>query len=171
MASFDWKSLLGQVAPVIGTALGGPLAGLAVKTVGDALGLKNATEEDVSAGLAVATPEQFAAIKKADQEFARQMKELDIKVEELETKDRDSARSMMIQTKSKTPAILSYFIVILITAIYCYLVMGDYSSLTVSDLVLGRILGTLDTAFAVVLAYWLGAAHREPYQQVKGPSK
>src|SRR5258708_15715904 len=169
--SCDWKSLLGQVAPVIGTAVGGPLAGLAIKTVGDALGLQAPTQDTVSAALANATPEQFAAIKKADQDFARQMKELDIKLDELDTSDRSSARAMMIQTKSKTPEILSYFIVILITVIYVYLVVGDYSQLTVSDLVLGRILGTLDTAFAVVLAYWLGAAHREPYQQQKGNTK
>jgi hypothetical protein len=168
MSSFNWKSLVGSVAPTIATALGGPLAGMAVKTVGDALGLATATDDTVSAALQNATPDQLAAIKKADQDFAAKMKELDIKLDELDTQDRASARAMMIQTKAKTPAVLSYFVVILITAIYCYLIMGDYSQLTVSDLVLGRILGTLDTAFAVVLAYWLGAAHREPFQQQKG---
>lgn len=166
--SFDWKSLVGSIAPTIATALGGPLAGMAVKALGDAAGLSNATEETVAAAIQGATPELLAKIKAADQDFARQMKELDIKLEELDTSDRASARAMMIQTKAKTPAVLSYFVVILITAIYCYLIMGDYSSLTVSDLVLGRILGTLDTAFAVVLAYWLGAAHREPYQKGTG---
>src|SRR5258708_18189201 len=116
--SFDWKSLLGQVAPVIGTALGGPLAGLAIKTVGDALGVQAPTVDTVSAALANATPDQLAAIKKADQDFARQMKELDIKLDELDTSDRASARSMMIQTRARTPAVLSYFVVILITARY-----------------------------------------------------
>jgi hypothetical protein len=165
--AFDWRSLVATVAPVLGTALGGPLAGMAVKAIGDAVGLQSATVDTVSTALANATPDQLAAIKKADQDFARQMKELDIKLDELETEDRASARQMMIQTRARTPAVLSYFVVILITAIYCYLIMGDYSQLTVSDLVLGRILGTLDTAFAVVLAYWLGAAHREPFQQPK----
>lgn len=163
--NFDWKSLVSSVAPTIATALYGPLAGMAVKAVGEAIGVEKPTEDTVSAALANATPDMLLKIKQADQDFAARMKELDIKVAELETKDRDSARSMMIQTKAKTPAVLSYFVVILITVVYCYLIMGDYSQLTVSDLVLGRILGTLDTAFAVVLTYWLGSAHREPFQQ------
>src|SRR5882724_9953552 len=163
--SFDWKSLVGSVAPTLATALGGPLAGMAVKAIGDAVGVSNPTTDTVSVALANATPDQLAAIKKADQDFARQMKELDIKLDDLETQDRASARSMNIQTKARTPAILSYFIVITISILYGYLVMSDYDKLNVSDLVLGRILGTLDTAFAVVLAYWLGAAHREPYPQ------
>ena len=34
----DWKSIIGVVAPTLATALGGPLAGLAVETLGKALG-------------------------------------------------------------------------------------------------------------------------------------
>lgn len=165
--SFDWKSLVGSVAPTIATALGGPLAGMAVKAVGDALGLEKPSEDAVSAALANATPDMLLKVKQADQEFSARMKELDIKVSELETQDRASARAMMIQTKARTPAVLSYFIVLLTAAIYAYLVMGEYDKLTVSDLVLGRILGTLDMAFGVVLAYWLGSAHREPYPAAK----
>jgi hypothetical protein len=168
MSSFNWKGLIGSVAPTLATALGGPLAGMAVQAIGGALGLSDATEEKLSAALAGAKPEDLIALKTADQAFAAKMKELDIKVEELETKDRDSARNLMVQTHSRTPAVLSYFIVVVTAGIYTYLVAGEYDKLTVSDLVLGRILGTLDMAFGVVLAYWLGSAH---HQQNNAPTK
>jgi len=161
---FDWKKLIGSVAPTIATALGGPLAGYAVREIGTALGLEAATESTISTALQNATPETLLRIKELDQSFALKMEQMGIDVKKLEFEDTSGARAMLIQTRARTPAILSYFIVVSITALYAYLIMGDYNALSISDLVLGRILGTLDTAFAVVLAFWLGSAHREPYQ-------
>ena len=47
--------LLGQVAPTIATALGGPLAGVAVKTLSNVLlGHENGSEDEVKATKAVA---------------------------------------------------------------------------------------------------------------------
>ncbi len=37
MADFDWKQVIKSIAPVLGTALGGPLAGTAIKVLGDAI--------------------------------------------------------------------------------------------------------------------------------------
>ena len=161
MNSIDWRSIIGGVAPALATALGGPLAGMAVQVIGSALGLENASAETVSTALSKAGPEVLAKIKQADQEFAAKMKELDVKLDELVVKDRDSARNLQIQTRAKTPAILSYFVVLSTVSMYGMLLFGDYDKLTISELILGRILGTLDMAFGVVLAYWLGAAHRE----------
>ena len=62
--------LLGQVAPTIATALGGPLAGVAVKTLSNAIfGHEDATEQQISDAMASATPDQLAAIKKIDADF------------------------------------------------------------------------------------------------------
>lgn len=55
------------------------------------------------------------------------------------------------------PAILSALIVCSIFVLYSYLMVnGNPAGL--DDVILGRILGTLDTAFGVVLAYWLGTS-------------
>ena len=71
--------LLQQVAPTIATALGGPVAGIAVRALSTALlGNESGTVDDVSAALSVATPEQIAAIKKVENDFKVQMKALDI---------------------------------------------------------------------------------------------
>jgi hypothetical protein len=52
---FDWKSVVGTVAPGIATALGGPLAGMAVSTLAKALGVE-ATEEAVANVVATNDP-------------------------------------------------------------------------------------------------------------------
>jgi hypothetical protein len=83
MATFDWKKLVAGIAPLIGTALGGPLAGAAISQLGAVLlGNPNATEDEVAGVLASGklSGEQVVAIKKADQDFAVRMKELDIDI-------------------------------------------------------------------------------------------
>lgn len=45
--SFDWKQLVGSVAPTIATALGGPLAGMATKAIASAIGCDEADVEEV----------------------------------------------------------------------------------------------------------------------------
>lgn len=156
-----WKAIIASVAPTLATALGGPLAGMAVKTIGDALGLDKATEESVSTALQGASPETLLALKQADQEFAAKMRDLDIKLEELETKDRDSARNLLIQTRARTPAVLSWVIVIATLALEGGIIFTGLPE-KLPDIVTGRILGSFDLALGIVLNFWLGAAHRDP---------
>ncbi len=42
---FDWKSIVSSVAPVLGTALGGPLGGVAARAAMDALGITPGAEK------------------------------------------------------------------------------------------------------------------------------
>ena len=91
----DWKSIVKSVAPTIGAALGGPLGGMATKFLAEALlGKPDANQEDIADFLVTASPEKLVELKKLDAEFKTKMRELDIDVFELETKDRDSARQM-----------------------------------------------------------------------------
>ena len=75
----DWKDVIKTVAPWIGTALTGPLGGLAVEAAANALGLGEKTTEAIKTSLSGATPEQMLALKKADQDFALQMQALGFK--------------------------------------------------------------------------------------------
>lgn len=86
------KSVVGAVAPTIGTALGGPLAGQAMSMVSQALGCKN-NQKDIEQAVQNATPEQLAELKKLDNEFEIKMKELDVDLYKLETADIQNARS------------------------------------------------------------------------------
>ena len=88
--AFDWKATLATVAPGLATALGGPLAGMATKAILGALGMADgATASDLAAAVQGATPEQMLALKQADQQFAIQMRELDVDVERVSAGDRD----------------------------------------------------------------------------------
>lgn len=78
----DWKKLIGGLAPTLGAALLGPMAGAAVKVIADqVLGQPDATEADVAAAVMQGlTPEQVVALRSADNAFKVRMRELDIDV-------------------------------------------------------------------------------------------
>jgi uncharacterized membrane protein YsdA (DUF1294 family) len=105
---FDWKALVRTVAPTLATALGGPLAGMATRAIaGAVLGNEGADEGQIAAALQGASPETLLALKKADQDFAVKMRELDIDEIKLANDDRASARNREIRTKDKMPAIIA----------------------------------------------------------------
>ena len=81
--TFDWRKLIGVLAPTIGTALGSPLAGIALSQLSNAIfGVPDKSQDDIAAAIAGGqlSGDQIAAIKKAEADFAVRMKELDIDV-------------------------------------------------------------------------------------------
>jgi hypothetical protein len=83
MAEFDWKKLVGGIAPVLGTALGGPLAGQAISMLGQALGLGgDASETTVAAAVSSGrlSGEQVVAMQQAEQDFKVKMEGLRVDV-------------------------------------------------------------------------------------------
>jgi hypothetical protein len=154
----DWQSIIKTVAPWIGTALGGPLGGMAVTAIGGALGLDTKTEDGIKQALAGVTPEQMMALKKADQDFQAQMQALGFKqvtdLEALVVADRKDARDMQKTTRSPVPALLSYAVTMGYFVILGGMMLGI---LKVSDSqALLLLLGSLATAWGQVLAYWFG---------------
>ena len=112
--AFDWKKMLGGVAPTLANALvpGGPLVKAAVQAVGKALlGRDDATEDDVTKALAGgATMEQITALKQVEHEFVEKMRALEIDVLKLDVQDRDSARRRQVDLKDWVPAVLAVVI-------------------------------------------------------------
>jgi hypothetical protein len=149
--------LLGQIAPTIATALGGPLAGIAVKTLSAVLlGHENGSQEDVSAAISAATPDQLVALKKIDADFKAHMKELDIDLERIAAGDRDSARQMQRETKDWVPKLLAIVITIGFFGILVWmLVMGMPQTGTEALLMM---LGALGTAWTGVVNFYYGSS-------------
>jgi len=84
------KKLLGGVAPTIGTALGGPLGGVAMKFLADRF-----TDGDtgkVEDYLLSASPDALKDLKTADMEFRKHMADLGVRLEEIASEDRSDAR-------------------------------------------------------------------------------
>jgi uncharacterized membrane protein len=155
----DIKSILATVAPWIGTALGGPLGGMAVTAAADALGLSDKTEAAIKQAISGATPEQMLMLKNADHDFALKMQALNFdtveKIAALENADRDSARNREIQVKDRTPKILAY----LITAGFFGMLTGLMFNTIPNDNrdIINVMLGTLGTAWIGVTGYYFGS--------------
>lgn len=123
--AFDWRGLIGTIAPTIATALGGPLAGAATKAISSAvLGKPDGTEDEINKALVNATPDQIAAIQKANQDFQLEMKQKGIDLEALRYKDRDSARDREKTLKDNTPKVLAAFAVICFVGIIACVMFG-----------------------------------------------
>jgi hypothetical protein len=151
-------SIVRTVAPTIASAVGGPLAGMAVRTISDALlGKPDGTEEELAQAALAATPEQLLALKKAEQDFIVQMRELDIDLERIGNQDRDSARNREIKLKDVTPKVLAaiitvgYFGVLFWMLNYGLPVNGGSEAMLV-------MLGTLGTAWGGIVAYYFGSS-------------
>lgn len=151
--------LIEAIAPTIATALGGPVAGMAVKALSTALfGHADASESDITSALSNATPEQISAIRKVDNDFKVQMKQLDIDLVKIAADDRNSARQMAIATHDLTPRILAFVIVVSWGFFQHFVVTHDVSP-GMRELII-RVLGTLDGALMLVLSYYFGSSHQ-----------
>jgi hypothetical protein len=149
--------LLGQIAPTIATALGGPLAGMAVKTLSNVLlGHENGSEDEVNAALQAATPDQLAALKKIDADFKAHMKELDIDLERIAAGDRDSARQMQAATKDWVPKVLAVVITTGFFGILVWMLVNGMPKTGTEALLM--MLGALGTAWTGVVNFYYGSS-------------
>jgi hypothetical protein len=128
----DW---LKQIAPTIATALGGPLAGMAVSAISKAIGVDPEKVGDLISSNKLSA-DQIAQVKIAEIELQKQAQELGLNFEKLEVEDRKSARDMFFsimgmmffnQIDSNNPAIL-------------------------------MMLGSLGTAWTGIIAYYFGSS-------------
>ena len=152
---------LTQIAPSIATALGGPLAGLAVTAISKALGID---EKDVQKTIETGklSAEQMVSLKQAEIELQAKAQELGLNFEKLATDDRKSARDMQISTKSFVPALLSVLVVTAWVLIQ-YFLLTHVIAQEMRELV-ARILGTLDAALLLVLNFYFGSSSHSEKQ-------
>ena len=152
----DW---LATIAPTAATLLGGPLAGMAVDAIGKAIGLTDATKEQVKDALASGTlnADQMAAIKQAEADLILKVKQLDIDMEKVHAGDRASARDMAAKTGDTwTPRIIALVVFIVWGAVNWKLFNGTISG-DMRELV-ARALGTLDATLMAVIYYYFGSS-------------
>jgi hypothetical protein len=148
--------LIQNVAPTIATALGGPIAGMAVKALSTALlGTPDGSEDDLKAALANATPDQIAAIKKVDNDFKVQMEQLKIDLVKIAEQDRESARNMQIANKSVlvpslATIIISAFVVVTIGTLLGYA--------KIESAMAGTLIGYLSAKAELVLSFYFGSS-------------
>ena len=153
---------LTQIAPGIATALGGPLAGLAVTAISKALGID---EKDVQKTIETGklSAEQLASLKQAEIDLQAKAQELGLDFEKLATDDRKSARDMQTATKSIIPAVLAIGVTVGFFAILIGLMTDN---VTKSDALL-LMLGSLGTAWTAIVSFYFGSsAHSEKQSEM-----
>ena len=149
------KNLVGAVAPTIGTALGGPMGNMAMSKIASVLGVSN-DQKSIQQAIQNATPEQMLELKKAEQEFEVQMKELDVDVFRLETQDKQNARGMF--GKDWTARIIGVATIAGFLG-YIFLVTLQPPEQN-SEALINLVLGYLGGLASAIISFYFGASHK-----------
>ena len=162
MSGFDWKKLVGTVAPVLGTALGGPFGGMATKAIADAI----LTPGDAEATPLIELPgkiadaletnaEAVARLAAADQAFNSEMLAIGVDIMELDAADRADARQMQIKNKTLIVPILAGITVAAFFGVVFWVLTGK---VTLESTLLGFILGQVSSKAEQVYNYFFGSS-------------
>ncbi len=163
----SWKEIIRSIAPTLGAALGGPMAGAATKFIAEKmLGKKNATQEEIAEVIMGASPEQLVKLKELDHQFKLDMKNLEIDVYELEYKDRDSARKLFAVSIWPQIILSGIFVIGYFGVLYFLLSAGaavpeegsGKVELMINNPVFTTILGVLTAAIPQILGFWFGSS-------------
>mgnify|MGYP003630920226 FL=1 len=150
------KTVIGTVAPSLGTALGGPMGGMAANLVTKALGIDaKSSPKQMQAAVEKATPEQLAALKKVETEFEVRMKELDVDLFKLETADVQEARNAF--KGDWTPKVFGLVALFGFVG-YIFLVTLQPPSEN-SDTIVSLVLGYLGGLVSGISSFYFGASH------------
>lgn len=157
----DFMKIIGAVAPTLATAVGGPIGGMAYKVIADALGLPDgASKDDMTKAINNASADQLLALKKADNDFAVQMRELDIDLEKIAASDRDSARRRETQVRDWMPRILAFVVVAGFMATVFLVLMGYVDGMKdpLMATTVGTLIGFVSAKAEQVIAYYFGSS-------------
>ena len=147
-------NIIGAVAPTLGTALGGPMGGIAAKMISEVLGVPN-NSKSINQAMAVATPEQMLQLKQAEQAFEVQMKELEVDVFALEVQDKQDARGAF--SKDWTARIMGIVVVGGFMG-YIFLVTLQPPEQN-SEALINLVLGYLGGLASAVISFYFGASN------------
>jgi hypothetical protein len=147
----DW---LKQIAPTIATALGGPLAGMAVSAISKAVGVDEDKVQDMISSNKLSA-DQVAQLKMAEIELAKQAQELGLNFEKLAVEDRKSAREMQATTRSMMPPLLASAVTV---GFFGIVVMMFFNQVDSNNPAILMMLGSLGTAWTGIIAYYFGSS-------------
>ena len=149
-------NIIGSVAPTLGTALGVPLGGMAGDVISKVLGVDN-NPASLEKAIANATPEQLMEIKKAEIDFEKQMKALDVDLYKLETQEKQDARRTF--SKDWTARIIGIAMVGGFLG-YIFLVTLQPPEQN-SEALINLVLGYLGGLASAVISFYFGASNKQ----------
>jgi hypothetical protein len=144
-----------QIAPTIASALGGPLAGLAVTVLSKFLNVAPHEVNDMIQSNKL-NADQIAQVKLAELELQRQAQELGLDFTKIEVADTISARNMEMSTQSIIPSVLA---TVTTVGFFGILILLFFNKVDASNNALMIMLGSLGTAWTGVIGFYFGSSH------------
>jgi len=159
----NWRSMVRAIAPSLATALGGPLAGMAARTISEGLlGKGDATDSEIYEALL--DPGALAKLKEIESEFEIKMKELDIDLAKIEADDRGSARDLAKSTSLVPQVVISGLFIAGFFSVLLILFSGAVDLSGSTENLAYLMLGVLASGVTMVLKFWFGGSVHESKQ-------
>lgn len=156
--NIDWKKTLAAVAPALATALGGPMAGVAVSMASKHLGLDgDATENDLAAAVATGNPDVLVKLKEANNAFKLEMKRLEVDIQKIDAEDRKSARALGVAKGLGPQIVLATIFVVG----FIYVLGVIFQGQTIDDSmreIATYVLGILSAGLVQIMNYFFGSS-------------
>lgn len=155
----DWKKTLATVAPALATALGGPLAGVAVGMATKALGV-DPGEDALSTAIASGNPDVLVRLREVNTQFEKDMAALGVDLERIHAGDRASAREMA--KTNMVPQIALSFVFIggyfgAMFALHGVLFQAQEINGQVATL-FGALIGIFTRELSGIMTFWFGSS-------------
>jgi predicted CDP-diglyceride synthetase/phosphatidate cytidylyltransferase len=151
-------NILKSAAPLLATAVAGPMGGVAVKAIADKLGVED-------------TVEAIAEHLTANPEAAAKLAEIDLEAYKLEVDDRRDARAMQVAAMQSDDSFVRrftyYFIMfwsLFAIVLIPFMIFGSIpeNNVRFADTILGFMLGTMvSSMFAFVLGSSFGSRQKD----------
>ena len=149
----DWIDTIAKLAPTVASALGSPVAGMAISGLESALGMSGDDVQKMVESNKM-TAEQVAAIQLAEINLKAKAQELGLDFAKLSNDDRASARDMQKNVKSWVPPFLAVAVTVGFFGILVGLMLGKINQATEVDIMLG----SLGTAWTGICAFYFGSS-------------
>jgi len=149
------KGLLGALAPTIGSSIGGPMGGMAMKMVAAKLGTKEEDPVKIEK-LLEDQPEKIEKLKEAENEFADQIRAMEIDLESYKTQTADIQDARDKFAHDPTPRIIAVLSMVgFLGYIFLVTIKGD----TMDDAIVNLVLGYLGGLVTGVTSFYFGSSH------------
>lgn len=153
-----WQKIVASIAPTIATALGSPIAGMAISAVTSAIGLApDAKDEAINAAI-TANPDLLLKLKESEIAFKKSIAELGIDLERIHSEDRNSARNRQVQLKDQVPNVLAFVVIVGFFATVGYVFSGNIMLAGEQGILVGTIVGYVSAKADQVLSYFFGSS-------------
>ena len=165
----DWKKVISSVAPTLGTALGGPLGGVAVTGILSALGIEGSTDPEQNEKLLeekmkLASPADLVTLKEAEYQFKKDMKKMGVDIEAIHAKDRDSARKREVKIGGYTTPLIAVIVVVGFFGMAAAVLLGVTDAMTTTAVgFAGTVVGYASAKADQVISYYFGSSSGQDY--------